>query len=139
MIKCYRLIDHTADVAIEVTAHDLKSLFLNCGYALFDILYETGNVRSQKSYEIRAKGSTKEELLINFLRELFFKIEIYSVLLKEIHIDDLTKDKIIATAFGEEFDESRHKLKSEIKAVTYHNVKIEKKNDKLSVIMVLDT
>jgi SHS2 domain-containing protein len=139
MVKCYRLIDHTADIAIEVTADDLMSLFLNCGYALFDILYETSGVRSQKSYKIKAKGSTKEELLINFLRELFFKIEIYNVILKEIHIEELTKDEIVATAFGEEYKEDRHKLKKEIKAVTYHNVKIEKKDDKLSVIIVFDT
>lgn len=139
MIKHYRLVDHTADYAIEVTGDDLKSLFLNCAYALFDILYETGNAKSQKSYKIRAKGSSKEELLINFLRELFFKFEINSVIFKEIHIGDLTKDEVVAEAFGEEFDEGRHKLRTEIKAVTYHNVKIEKKGDKLKVIIVFDT
>jgi SHS2 domain-containing protein len=139
MTKNYRQIEHTADIAIEVTGGDLKSLFINCAYALFDMLYQTSAVKGLISYKIKADGDTKEELLINFLRELFFKFAVYKVLLKDIKIVNLSDNEITADVTGEKYEEGRHRLKSDIKAVTYHNVKIEKKRNKLKVSITFDT
>ncbi len=135
----YRLIDHTADTAIEVTGVDMKSLFANCGYALFDILYDTKSVRCVKNYEVTATGAAREALLINFLRELFIKFVVYKIVLREIEITALTGDTCTATVRGEVFSPARHKQKADIKAVTYHNVKITGSGAGLKVSIVFDT
>ena len=139
MTKNYRFVEHTADIAIEVTGDDLKSLFLNCGYALFDVLYQKKSVTGAKKYRIKAVGDNNEELLINFLRELFFKFAIYKVVLSEITEITLADNEISATVIGEDYNAKKHKTNLEIKAVTYHNVKIEEENGKLKVVIVLDT
>ena len=135
----YSLIDHTADIAIRVTGSDKKSLFLHCGYALFDLLYETTDLHPTKTITIKANGTPSEDLLINFMRELFFNFAIYKLVLSKIVIDELTEDSITATVSCEELDLERHVLNNDIKAVTYHDVHIENEGDSLTVTIVFDT
>lgn len=138
MNQKYKLIDHTADIAIEVRGKDKKSLFMNCGRALFDLMYDTEGVIGAESYNIEAEGENIDELLINFLRELFFKIEIYKALLKDVEIISIDDGKIVATVTGEVYNAKKHTLKTEIKAVTYHDVKIEETGGGLKVNIVFD-
>ncbi len=139
MSKKYRFIDHTADIAIEVNGGDITSLFLNCGNALFDLLYDVDDVSATETHTVNATGETPEELLINFLRELFFSIEVYGNVLNDITITKLTESAISAEVTGEKYDSDRHRLRNDIKAVTYHNVNIAKSECGLKVAIVFDT
>lgn len=150
MMKDYRLIDHTADIAIKVHGDDIKSLFLNCGYALFDLLYETKGITPTDSLTLSVEGIDEEELLVNFMRELFFQFSIYKLVLNEIEITALNENEVTATVSYEALDMARHKLKNDIKAVTYHDVRIEQRTGRrtghtgrtgkgLSVVIVFDT
>jgi SHS2 domain-containing protein len=139
MKKDYKFINHTADVAITVRGGDLQSLFKNSGDALIDLLFNDGEIKGINTYTITAEGDNEEELLINFLRELFFQFAVYRVVLKEIEFEEFSKTGVTAKVTGEEYDPNRHKLNIDIKAVTYHNVEIKKADDELTVSIVFDT
>ena len=139
MSKNYRLIDHTADIAILVTARDIRSLFLNSAYALLDVMFNDSNIENKRRIKIRAKGENTEELLINFLRELFSQFAVYKFVMKDIVIDLFSDNEISADVNGEKYDEKKHLISTDIKAVTYHNVNIIREDDNYNVTIVFDT
>jgi SHS2 domain-containing protein len=53
-------------------------------------------------------------------------------------IKELTDNKIISIAKGEKIDTKRHNLKHDIKAVTFHGLKIEAKGETLATDIIFD-
>ena len=71
-MRAYTLIDHTADLGIRVLGKTLEDLFINAGYALFDILVGNLPPARTKSRELSVSGIDWPDLMVNWLRALFF-------------------------------------------------------------------
>jgi len=127
-MKTYEIIDHTADVGIKAYGKTISEAFENAAKGMFDIITDGSEIESIGQYNIELESDNLEQLLVDFLSELlylnsannlvfgFFKVEI-----------DEKKNKLSAKVFGEKFDISKHKIGSEIKAVTYHMLKASNK------------
>ena len=124
----YELIDHTADIGIKVYAKELKEIFETAARAMFEIIADLKNVKPREKRTIELKGSATDELLIFWLSELLFQYEVYQILFTDFVVDKISQFSIIANAYGQRFDKNLHEIKTEIKAVTYHDLKIEKVN-----------
>lgn len=123
----YRLLDHTADLRIEVFGEGKEGLFVSAGEALADLLVgvdRLGNGEAAR-HDVSASGETLEELLVDWLRELLYAFSVKGVVLFRFEIVELTESSIKAVCIGEEFDIGRHGIKTDIKAVTYHGLEIE--------------
>ncbi|GAG16189.1 unnamed protein product, partial [marine sediment metagenome] len=55
-MKRYEVIDHTADIGIKTYGKDLKELFVNAAYGMFDILADLKNVRAKEQLAIKLKA-----------------------------------------------------------------------------------
>ena len=55
--------------------------------------------------------------------------DVEHIIFKRFEIDTLTENKIKASCSGETVDLSRHSLKREVKAATYHMLSISRDND----------
>ena len=53
-------------------------------------------------------------------------------------MEDQEVDFLVATAWGEEFDASRHERRSEVKAVTYHMMDIKDENSNVILQVIID-
>jgi SHS2 domain-containing protein len=72
----YKLIDHTADLGIEVTVRTKSELFTNAALSLMDIVVERkGTGGGVKEKAMTVEGSDPADLLINFLRELLYLLK----------------------------------------------------------------
>jgi SHS2 domain-containing protein len=127
-MKKYETFDHTADIGIRAFGRSLEELFGNAAYALFDQLTDLRKVRTEVSHEISVQGADREDLLIRWLGELLFLCEGRGYLFKEFSFSLLEPTSLKAFARGETFDPSRHRFKTEIKAVTYHQVEVKEKD-----------
>lgn len=123
--KNYELIEHTADIGIKVKARDLNRLFQNAALAMFDIIAEKRPVAraSKKSVEIKQEADNLEELFINWLNELLSLSSTKELIFTDFQIDKLDKNNLQATIFGS--DIKNYKVNVEVKAATYHELKIE--------------
>jgi len=126
MKKIYELIDHTADIGIEVRGRNEMELFANAGLALFDIMADLSKVKQKQKIEIQAEGPDREELLINWLRELLDCFHLKKLLFKKFEMIEAGETRARGMAFGEPIDFSRHIIRKEIKGATYHDLKVEK-------------
>ena len=126
-MKRYETFDHTADIGVRVFGRTLEEVFVNAAYALFDQLTDLRKIGDGAIQEISLGGTDREDLLVRWLGELLFLCQGRGYLFKEFSILHLDSNSLRAFARGEIFDPSRHRFKTEIKAVTYHRVEVGQK------------
>ncbi len=121
----YSIFDHTADLGLEIYGKDEKELFSNAAFALFDIITNIDDVDIKEERNLVIEGSDREDLLVNFLREILYMFNGEGLLLKEVFISELDSHHLIGEVRGEYFDQEKHRINEEIKAVTYHQVGVQ--------------
>ena len=126
MKKKYDFINHTADLGIKVWGKSLKNLFENTAYSMFDILTELDKVKETSLIKVKIGSGELEELLADWLRNLLYQFNGEGYLLREFNIEEISKKGLKAKVRGEKLNLSRHTLKIEIKAVTYHGLEVKK-------------
>lgn len=124
----YKFFDHTADIGIEVIGRTRKELFMNAAEALFDIMIEnkTSEKSSNQQKKITVEGADVSDLLVNFLRELLYLFNGKKFMTGSCEIIQFTNKEIQARLTGESFNSKKHLIKTEIKAVTYSGLIVEK-------------
>ena len=138
-MKRYEVVEHTADIGLKIYGKDLKDLFINAAVGLFSLIVDLTKVDSSVEIELKKEESNKEELLVSWLNELIFQFSARSFIAKGINIVELTDNKITAKIQGEKIDLSKHKILSEIKAATYHDLEVKEVKDGFEARVIFDT
>ena len=136
--KRYEQFSHTADIGVRVYGRTLKDLFDNAAFAMFDIIADLEGLKGDIVHDIELTAPNHEELLIAWLDELLYNFYTKGVIFYRFDIDELSGDVIKAKAFGRNVSDNRNRLKTEIKAATYYNLKIRKLDDYYQVDIVFD-
>lgn len=121
----YRLLEHTADMGIEAKGDTQAALFQQMALGLRQIITACPDIRPQTEVMIEVIGMDREELLVNWLGELVFLLETRRFLPERFEIETIGEQRLRARVRGEIFDPARHFLEREIKAITYHQIKVE--------------
>ncbi|MBL7130774.1 MAG: archease [Candidatus Omnitrophica bacterium] len=137
-MKKYEVIEHTADVGLRIYGRDLKELFVNAARGLFSLIVDLEKVEPSFETDVDLKDDNREELLISWLNELIFQFSARSFIPKEFRINKITNEGISAKVFGEKIDLSRHKILSEIKAATYHELEVKEINGGIQARVIFD-
>lgn len=138
MERPYKLISHTADLGIEVTGEDLKELFSNAGHAFIDVITDVGLVLPKQKEIIDVSAQDLEELMVKWLNEFLYLYDTKQLLFCEFVPLSLDSKTLKAQVRGEPFDASRHLVKHEIKAVTYHSLSVKKKDGVWQARIIFD-
>src|SRR5262245_13216771 len=134
----YEMFEHTADLGLRVRSPDLDWLFADAGLCLFSaILEDVGTVRSERPVTVELAGTDREFLLFDWLRDLLLKFDEDHLVFGrfEMHVRD---DGLSATAWGEPLDTTRHLLAREVKAITYHELKVLREGDGWLAEVIVD-
>lgn len=134
----YEIINHTADVGIRAFGKDVNELFENTAYGMFEIIASLNNVTNELETEIEIKDDGLDDMLHDFLSELLFKYEVENILFGKFIVKSLDKKGLKGTALGEKIDLNRHRIKTEIKAVTYHQLKVKKEENHWIAEVIFD-
>jgi SHS2 domain-containing protein len=121
----YETFEHTADLGLRVRAADLNALFAEAAQALFAAIVEDPRtVVARQSLRLRLDGADREYLLFDWLRTLLYHFDADHLLFCkfDVEVDDRG---LTATAWGEPLDRGRHELGHEVKAITYHGLRVE--------------
>ncbi|MCX5846643.1 MAG: archease [Deltaproteobacteria bacterium] len=120
----YKVFDHTADLGLEIYGKTVKELFANAAFAVFDIITDLNRVKATEERTIIVEGEDWEDLLVNYLREVLYMFNGEGLLLKEYSIIEIDPQHLQGRVSGELFNPSKHRINTEIKAVTYHQVTV---------------
>ena len=128
VVKDFELIEHTADVGIMAYGADVKEAFANAARGMFSLIVELESVRQAEHRDIEVTAPDEESLLVTWLNELIYLFDAESMLFSRFDITELSTDRLKARAYGEPVDNTRHRLKTGIKAATYHMVEVVRDN-----------
>jgi SHS2 domain-containing protein len=134
----YETFDHTADLGLRVRAPDLDRLFAEAARALFSVIAEDLNtVEPRQKIDVHLPADDREYLLFDWLKELLFHFDSEHLLFGrfEVRVGD---EGLTGTAWGEPLDRSRHVLEHEVKAITYHGLRIEQTDDGWLAEVIVD-
>ncbi len=140
MAPPYRFVEHTADVAASISAATLPRLFANASCALADLICDRRTVRPAGRLAVQVRGSGPEDLLVRWLSELLYLHESRGFVFARFVLDRVDRRTLTArgAAAGEPFDPSRHRLLREVKAVTYHQIRMRRAGGRWRVRVVFD-
>jgi SHS2 domain-containing protein len=123
----YELIDHTGDIGLRARGPTLPELFSTAARGMFDILVDAPEVRPQLEETIVVEGEGHEVLLRAWLAELLFRFSAHGSIFAEFDVE-VADRRLSARVRGERFDRSRHALRTELKAVTYHALSVRRED-----------
>ncbi len=138
----YELIEHTADVGVRARGKDERELFENAARGMLSIIAGGQEIHGRTSREVALEGRDLEELLVGWLGELIFLIDAKEFLPAGFSVREIWRAaggwRLRADVRGEALDRKRHGLRTEIKAVTYHGLTVQREPSGLSVEVIFD-
>ena len=141
MSGSYKFIDHTADIACKVSGDTLEELFTAAVEAWRNSVVEETKCCERESKKFKLKASSKEQLLVDFISEinyyLFTKNWLFNLVL-ELEIKEKNDSWNLSTEIEGMPVSQDVEIKQEIKAITFHQLNIEKKGNKYSTLLVFD-
>lgn len=125
----YEVFEHTADLGIRVRAGSLNELFVDAGRGLMAQLVNPAMVRPVTVKTILLQSDSLEYLLFDWLTELLYAFDESRLLLAEFEVvvtEVAGEFQLTGCCRGEVADAARHELEHEVKAITYHDLLVEK-------------
>lgn len=124
-MRSFEPLEHTADAGIRARATTLAELLVACAEGMFSLIVEGGEVREAMAVEVAVEADGPPDLLHAWLRELLWRFTGEGLVFARFEVHEATETAARATCTGEPFDPGRHTGGVEIKAVTYHGLRVE--------------
>jgi len=138
MRKNFRFIDHTADIGVVVFGESLPELFQHAAQSFFSVLTELKNIHEKESHSFSLDAPGLEELLVSWLNEFLYLFETQGLLFSRFEIKNLNQEHLEAIAWGEKYTAEKHPIKRIIKAVTFHQLFIQKQKGMWKTQIIFD-
>ena len=138
MGKDYENLDHTGDLGVKVWGDSREELLQNASKALVDTIVELGRVTPKREVEWAIEADSPEELLVQQLQEILFRMDAEGMVFSDFRISLRGLSSVKCLAYGERLDREKHEFKTEIKAVTYHQLKMGQEDDKWVAQIIFD-
>lgn len=142
-IRGYEYLPHPADVRFRVYGATLEELFEQAAYAMFRVIIDTASLNPEHSVDIELESEGLEDLLYDYLSELLYLFEVEDIIFGYFTITSIEKQNGIyilhGQASGEYIDPEHHRFETEVKAVTYHQLKVIQEEGGYSAHVIVDT
>jgi SHS2 domain-containing protein len=121
----FEILEHPADIGFRAFGSNLPDLFANAALALLSIAGDPAVAEPRQEYHLAVESGDRESLLVDWLSEVLYWWDGKRVAFREFRIGNYTDRSLEAVALGEPREAERHRAKLIVKAVTYHQLKIE--------------
>ncbi len=132
----YKFLPHTADIKVEVYGNSIQELFSNSLQCLNFIIKKNFVINNVFDFEetIEVDSIDTEALLIDFLSEILFLSETRNAVFCKIIFTKFDNNYLQGKVFGVKVNS----FDDQIKAITYHQTKIEFDGKKYKAIIIFD-
>ncbi len=141
MASQHKFVDHTADIAVEVTADSFEELLTESLSAFNETILDLENIQCVEVQELYLQALDREQLLVSFLNEINFLLTVKKWISKSIENILIKKEnssyKLNCIVKGS-YIKDGVELKEEIKSVTYHQMEIVEKDGIFKTRIVFD-
>jgi len=135
-VKDFEELAHTADMRMRASGRDLKTLFINAARGMYHLAGVSSKGKDEGVVSVEVEGLDEVDLLARWLNELLYRLNVKHTVLRNIDIKDFLPNKLHAT--GNQFRLKSSDIQVEIKAATYHNLKITREGKVFSTKIIFD-
>ncbi len=136
----YEYLEHTADAKFRAHGKSFEELFRNAGRALFGIITSVDRVKPRIRSRVRVRAKSLEALLFDFLDQLLFLLDTRGFLLHDCENARFSRGEeglsFECDALGDHHRE--YEVSGNVKAVTYHGMRIEQRGSEYVAEVVVD-
>ncbi len=132
----YEIFEHDADVGIRAFGKTLEEAFVNGAKAISSIMVELDTVEPTVIKEIECEAEDPESLFVTWLNQIRALLDIDGMVFSEFDVE-IDGNRLKGKVKGEVLSHEKHTLGEDVKAATYHLLKIEKK-DQYMVQCIVD-
>ena len=125
----FGVLEHTADVGFEAFGRTCEEVFSNAARALMDLMVDAATVEPAAGLGIDVAAPDGMSLLVNWLSEVLYLFDAEHWLWRDFEVKRANENSLTAVARGEKFDPARHRIKLLVKAITYHQLALDKTAD----------
>lgn len=129
-----KFLEHKADIKVKIFGKTKKEIFKQALLAMAEILGKSSKKGALVKINIKVESLGPDFLLIDFLNEVLFFSQTKKAIFEKIKFLDFSDKKIVAQIYGKKVKS----FKEDIKAATYHNLKLEKKDKFWQAILLFD-
>ncbi|MCX5843809.1 MAG: archease [Deltaproteobacteria bacterium] len=129
--KPYEYLEHTADLFFRAFGKSLGECYGNAARAMFSAMIDPRSVDPVIKRTILLEANDLPALMHDYLSEILFLFETEGLVFRDFDVSVEKKEevyKLSAVLSGEEFNKKKHIVLTDIKAVTYHGLKVEKRD-----------
>ncbi|MBI3662822.1 MAG: archease [Acidobacteria bacterium] len=138
MKRPFEIIEHPADVGFIAYGGSFGEVLENAALAMMSLGCEREAIEERERREIRASGADNEALLFDWLAEILAVADAEGLAFRRAEVTQLGEGEARGVAYGEKFDKARHRAGTYIKAVTYHELRVEETGDGWRARVFLD-
>jgi SHS2 domain-containing protein len=134
----FEIIEHPADVGFVAYGATLGELLENAALAMMSLGCELEAIEEREQREIRASGADNEALLFDWLAEILAVADAEGLALRRAEVTRIGEGEAHGVVYGAKFDKARHRAGTYIKAVTYHELRIDETSEGWMARVFLD-
>ena len=128
----FKHLEHTADVLIEASGRTLEEAFEQAGLGVYEVVTDTSNVQPKVRIDIDITGMDLENLLYRWIEELLVNTDSEGLVFSLFRVCRIAEGeegyRIVSSVWGEHFDPERHEERTIVKAMTYSQMSIGKRD-----------
>ncbi|MFH1293679.1 MAG: archease [Pseudomonadota bacterium] len=134
----FTLLDHTADLGIIARGRNLRTLFEVAAKSMMYIMVKGKPADTTKTFNLSVEGYDLADLMVRWLGEILYLFEGEHELVTGVEITSVSQSHLDATLETVSFDTNLHEILCEIKAVTFHQIEVVKKDDHWETRIIFD-
>ena len=134
----FEIIEHPADVGFIAYGATREELFANAALAMMTLACDPAGLAERERREIEVTAADSEMLLYAWLAEVLAVSDAEQIFFRRAEIAEITEGALRGRVFGERYDKQRHRAGTYIKAVTMHQLRVERMADAWRATVYLD-
>jgi SHS2 domain-containing protein len=135
----YETLDHTADVYLIAHGATKAEAYANAAYGTFCQVAEVATLTPTQTVEVEVSGTDPENLLVEWLTEFVYRTEVEELIFTEAEVTEISETRLRGRAHALPLaDVPEDCLYVHIKAVTYHQLRIQEREGAWEIHVVLD-
>ncbi len=137
----FETFEHKADIGIRGVGKSAEEAFAECAKAMFSVMADLSKIEARQWQELSAEAKDTEALLVEFLNELLYLKDVNESLYSrfDVRITGVAGGFALkGRAGGERIDRRKHAVKTEVKAASYHQLRVAREKGKWVAQCVVD-
>lgn len=137
----FKYFDTTADIGIEVNSKNITDAYINAALGTLNIITDVDKIQQKTSKEISIESEDEYGLLYDWITELLILLDSENFIASQYNIEIKKNDTtytLQGNIVGDNYDTNTYNYKTEVKAITYHEMDILEEEDNIKIRFIVD-